>query len=158
MPTATPDPRSTTHDARSRLRRLAWLLDSSIRLPGGFRIGADGLIGLVPGIGDLVGSALSSYIVVEAARLGAPASVLLRMLVNVALETVVGVIPVVGDLFDMAFKANQRNVALLDAWLDQPHATRSRSRWRMAAVAGVLLLLLLLVVGLVAGLVSLLVG
>ena len=103
---------------RQRLRRLARLLDSSIRLPGGFRIGVDGLIGLVPGVGDLVGAGLSSYIVVQAARMKAPPRVLARMTWNVLLELVIGSVPVLGDLFDMVFKANERNVALLEAHLD----------------------------------------
>lgn len=91
---------------RARLKRVAWLLDSAIPLAGGYRIGLDGLIGLVPGLGDVVAALLSSYIVVEAARLRVPASVLLRMGLNVALELIIGAVPVAGDLFDIAFKAN----------------------------------------------------
>lgn len=98
----------------NRLRRLAHTLDSSITLPGGYRIGLDGLIGLIPGVGDLAGSALSTYIVVEAARLGVSRLVLVRMMLNVMLETAVGVIPIIGDLFDFAWKANNRNIALLE--------------------------------------------
>ena len=105
---------------RAGLKRLAWLLDSAIPLPGGYRIGLDGLIGLVPGLGDVVAALLSSYIVVEAARLRVPASVLMRMGLNVALELIVGAVPVAGDLFDFAFKANERNVRLLEASLDPP--------------------------------------
>src|SRR5918999_2546085 len=102
--------------ARRRLARLAWLLDNSIPLPGTrFRIGIDAIIGLVPGLGDLLGVLLSSYIVREAARLGAPPSVLTRMAFNVAPEGLVGLVPVVGDVFDAAWKANQRNLVLLDA-------------------------------------------
>lgn len=112
-------------DERRRLRRLAWLLDSSIRLPGGFRIGVDSVIGLVPGVGDLVGAGLSSYILLQAARMRVGSGVLGRMAGNVLLELVVGSIPLVGDLFDMAFKANQRNVALLEAHLDARSAPRS---------------------------------
>ncbi len=138
-PTAddTPDARRAA-DAGKRLRRLAWLLDSAIRLPGGFRIGIDGLLGLVPGIGDLLAALLSSYIVVEAARLKAPGSVLVRMVGNIALEMGIGLVPVVGDLFDFVFKANMRNVQLLEAHLDQPRATQRRSRWQVAAVLLVL--------------------
>ncbi len=121
-------------DISRRLRRLAWLLDSAIRLPGGFRIGFDGLIGLVPGAGDLLAALLSSYIVIEAARLKAPSSVLMRMVGNIALELGIGLVPVVGDLFDFVFKANMRNVQLLETYLDQPHVTRRRSRWQVGAV------------------------
>ena len=105
---------------RARLERLAWLLDSSIRIPGTRRtVGIDALIGLVPVVGDLVGVALSSYILAEAARLGAGRSVLARMAFNIALEGVVGMVPLLGDAFDAAWKANRRNMRLLDAWLDR---------------------------------------
>lgn len=145
MPERRPlDPRT----ARARLRRLAWLLDSAIRLPGGFSIGIDGILGLVPGAGDLLGAALSSYIVVEAARQRAPASVLLRMVGNVALELVIGVVPLFGDLFDIVFKANLRNVKLLENWLDAPQATRSASRAGVIVVLLVLALLLFAVLAL----------
>ena len=130
--------------SRTRLRRLAWLLDSSIPLPGGFSIGLDGLIGLVPGIGDVLGACFSSYIIAEAARAGAPVGVLARMGLNVAIETIVGAIPVLGDLFDFAFKANVRNVALMDRHAADPQRTRVRSAWVVASVVAVLLLLLLL--------------
>lgn len=101
-----------------RLRRLAWLLDSSIGIPGTrFSIGLDALIGLVPLIGDFIGVAFSALIVLEAARLGVGRRILARMALNVALEGLIGVVPLAGDLFDAAWKANQRNVRLLDEWL-----------------------------------------
>lgn len=106
-------------DARTRVHRLARLMDSSIRLPGGFRIGVDGLIGLVPVVGDLAAAGVSFYIVAHAARAGVPASVLARMVLNVALDAVIGAIPVLGDVFDAAFKANLRNARLMDAYLDR---------------------------------------
>lgn len=110
----------TAHEATiRRLERLSWLLDSAVRLPGGFRIGADGIIGLVPGIGDLIGAGLSSYIILEAARMKLPAGVLARMGLNVLLELGVGIIPIFGDLFDFAFKANRRNVRLMTDYLRQ---------------------------------------
>lgn len=115
--------------ARKGLQQLAWLLDSSIPVPGTrLTIGVEALIGLFPVIGDLIGVALSSYIVSQASRLGAPRSVLLRMSFNVLLEGLVGVIPIAGDLFDAGFKANQRNVRLLGAWLDQPGRTVRSTR------------------------------
>jgi hypothetical protein len=100
--------------ALGRLARLANLLDARWGIPGTrFRIGLDGLIGLVPGVGDAAGLILSLYLVGEAWRLGVPASLLARMLVNVGLDSAVGAVPLVGDIFDIAFKANRRNVGLL---------------------------------------------
>jgi len=129
-------------DARARLNRLAWLLDSSIPIPGTpFSVGVDALIGLFPFVGDLVGVLLSGYIVKEAAALGVSKSVLARMALNVAVEGLVGMIPLAGDLFDAAFKANQRNVRLLNAYLDQPLRTRRASRAFMLGLGLILLLL-----------------
>ena len=88
------------------------------RIPGTrYRVGLDGLVGLIPGVGDAAGALLSTYILYEAMRLGAPRRVLLRMAANIALESVVGALPVVGDLFDVAWQANTKNVALLQAAL-----------------------------------------
>lgn len=128
-----------------RLDALAYLLDNSIPVPGVGRIGFDALIGLVPGFGDAAGALLSAYIVVEAARAGAPAPVLARMLGNVGLEALVGTIPFLGDLFDAGFKANARNVRLLHRSLGAPEAARRSSR---AVVLGVALALLLVLGGL----------
>ena len=132
------------NEIRRRLNRLAWLLDSSIPIPGTrLSIGIDALIGLVPFIGDVVGVLLSSTILIEAARLGAGRSVLARMALNVAVEGLAGLVPFAGDVFDAAWKANQRNVRLLNQWLDQPQRAERSS--------------VLLVAGLVASLVSLVV-
>ena len=84
-----------------------------------FRFGLDGLAGLLPGAGDAVMSAVSLYIVWEARNMGAPTSLLARMLANVALDTAGGAVPFLGDLFDVAFKANLRNLALLEGWVAQ---------------------------------------
>lgn len=116
--------------ARRRLARVAWLLDSSIPIPFiKFRIGLDALLGLIPGIGDLLGVVMSSFIVREAARLGAPPALLTRMTFNVALEGIVGMVPLLGDIFDAAWKANKRNVALLEAHLENPQRSARASRW-----------------------------
>jgi Domain of unknown function (DUF4112) len=97
-----------------RLERLAYWLDDRFRVPGtGFRVGLDGLVGLVPGVGDVVTNTLTAYIVYEAWRLGIPKRVLLRMLANLGIDTLVGIVPVAGDLVDLGFKANRRNVRLL---------------------------------------------
>ncbi len=135
--------RSDPENARERLGSLAWILDSSIRLPGGFRIGLDGLIGLIPGFGDVASAVLSGYIVFEAARLGASTGVLMRMLGNIALEMLVGVVPLLGDVFDFAFKANVRNVALLDRYLETP---RRGARSNRALVIVLLVAIALLMV------------
>ena len=111
-----------------RVDALANLLDNSIPVPGtGMRFGLDAVIGLVPGIGDAAGALLSSWIVLEGARLGAGVSVVVRMLLNIAIEAVVGAIPVLGDLFDAGWKANVRNIRLLHGAIDQPGAARRSS-------------------------------
>jgi hypothetical protein len=130
-----------------RLRSLAWLMDNSIPLPGGMRIGADALIGLIPGIGDAIGAVISAYLINEARSMGASRSVLLRMTGNVLIETVIGSIPFAGDLFDAAFKANMRNLALLEGYALNPAATRRNSRW---FVFGFSLLMLLLIITVIA--------
>jgi hypothetical protein len=138
-----------TEDARvtrERLRSLAWLLDSSIPIPGTrLTVGLDALIGLFPILGDLIGVLLSSYILGEAARLGAPRVLLMRMAFNIGIEGVVGIVPLAGDVFDAAWKANQRNVRVLDAWIERPEkAERSSRLFGIAIVAGVVLILALL--------------
>jgi hypothetical protein len=140
----------TTPDNASlaQVRRLSQLLDNSIPLPGGMRVGWDAVIGLVPGVGDTVGMLLSSYIVVQALRLGAPAPVLVRMLGNVALEALVGAVPLLGDVFDAAFKANVRNVRLLEQHVGAPMATRRASSAWVLGIVAALVVLLGLVVGL----------
>jgi hypothetical protein len=109
--------RTRSRDAHSvlrRLERLAVVLDSAIVIPGTrFRFGADAILGLFPGGGDVVGAALSGYIIFEAARLGVPAAALARMVTNVIADTALGVIPVAGDLFDAYWKANLRNIAIV---------------------------------------------
>ena len=110
------------------LRRLAWLLDSSIPIPGTrFSIGIDALIGLVPGLGDLVGTVLSAYIVAGAWRAGISKTTLVHMLFNIAIESVFGSVPVLGDIFDAAWKANQRNMRLLDTHAQDPIRAKRRS-------------------------------
>ncbi|GAB5451265.1 MAG: hypothetical protein Hals2KO_15930 [Halioglobus sp.] len=126
------------------LRRLAHVLDSSVRLPGGYRIGLDGFIGLVPVAGDALSAVISTWIVVQGARLGASVPTLMRMMMNVLIELVVGVIPVLGDLFDFAWKANNRNVRLLEATLDTAGREQGARRRLGAAVLGLLFLFVVL--------------
>jgi hypothetical protein len=125
------------------LNSLAHVLDDSIRIPGtGMRIGLDAIIGLVPGIGDAAGGVMSAYIVLQAARLGTPVPVLLRMLLNLVVETVVGGIPLLGDLFDAGYKANLRNLTLLRRSLDTPGPARRSSALVVVGVSLALLALL----------------
>jgi len=98
-----------------RLRRLAWLIDAAGRVPGTrFRFGLNSLLGLAPGAGDAVLALISLYIVYEAMRLGVPRAKLARMLVNVAVEAGLGATPLLGDLLDVVWKANLRNLDIID--------------------------------------------
>lgn len=136
---------------RDQVRQLARLLDSQFRIPGtSRRFGIDGLLGLVPGIGDLAGLALSSSVIVQAIRLGARGATVGRMVTNVAIDAAVGSIPVLGWFFDFGFKANNRNVALLERHTEDPAGTREASatavrRTIALALAGVLVLAVALV-------------
>jgi hypothetical protein len=102
----------------ARIDALATLLDTAFVIPGtNIRFGLDALIGLVPGIGDAITTMMSLYIVREARALGAPRFLVARMLTNVAIDGLVGAVPVVGDVFDVAWRANRRNMALLQKHL-----------------------------------------
>ena len=108
-----------------RLEAFAHLMDSAFVIPGiNRRVGFDALIGLVPVIGDVAGMVISSFIVYEAKRLGAPRWLVARMGLNVAFDGLIGAVPVAGDLFDAAFKANRRNVRLLRRWLERSGSVR----------------------------------
>jgi hypothetical protein len=101
--------------ALDRVRFVAHLFDDAVPIPGtSWRIGIDPILGLLPVAGDAVTGLASLYVVFEAIRLGAPRDTVVRMLLNVLLDATVGSVPVVGDLFDAAWKANARNVALLE--------------------------------------------
>ena len=103
-----------------RLERLARWLDARYRIPGTpLRFGADSIVGLIPGVGDLLALAPAAYLLYRAHRLGAPLEVLGRMGANTAVDVAVGTVPVVGDLFDLGFKSNRRNVALLRRHLEE---------------------------------------
>ena len=140
LPPETPEER----EARERLRFIAWLLDSSIPLPGTrFTIGVEAIVGLIPFLGDLIGVLASSWILAEANRLGVGRAVLMRMALNVAVEGVVGIVPFLGDVFDAAWKANVRNVRLLEEWTAQPHRVERGSRWLVFGLIGGMALLVL---------------
>lgn len=100
-----------------KLEKLSWLMDEAIRLPWGSRIGLDGIIGLIPGVGDISTMLVSAYIIKEARKHGAPKTLVIRMIAHVGMETVLGIIPVIGDLFDFYYKANMKNIKLLKKYL-----------------------------------------
>ena len=104
-------------DVAATVKRLRWLanfLDTAVRLPGGFRFGADTIIGLAPGVGDLATAGIACYFVYEGKRLGLPKRALAAMAGNVALDLILGVTPILGDLADTWFKANVRNLAIIE--------------------------------------------
>lgn len=146
---SSPEQRSPDDDADDaaleRVRTLSHLLDNAVRIPGtDFRIGLDPLVGLLPVVGDVPTTAASSYVVLEAARQGVPRATLARMVLYLAVDAIVGSIPLVGDLFDAAWKANARNVALLEARVANPRAGTADRRFLLATtlalVAGLLAL------------------
>lgn len=133
-----------TEKLRQRMAKLAWLLDNSIRIPViNYRIGLDAIVGLIPGIGDATGALMSGYIFYSAVKMKAPFSVLSRAALNIVIELVVGMVPVVGDIFDATFKANARNMDLINAWLDQPKKTQQQSKLLLGGLGGGVILLLL---------------
>ena len=118
--TANPFGRLTREQRLKRLEAIAKLLDVAFILPGtNIRYGIDGIIGLIPVVGDIIATALSLWLVREARALGAPWHVTARMLGNVAIQGVVGTVPVAGDAFDVLFRANIRNVRMLRRWMDK---------------------------------------
>ena len=133
-----------------RVRVLAKLLDNSLTIPGlGWQFGFDAIIGLIPVIGDMIGGVLASYIVLEAARAKVSSFTLARMLMNVGIDTVLGSVPAIGDLFDAAWKANIKNVALLERHLV---AGTAADREKRSVAGAIVLAVIVLVVILAAGL------
>jgi uncharacterized protein DUF4112 len=125
-----------------RLKRLSRLLDTAIGIPGTrYRFGLDAIVGLVPGIGDAIGAIFSSYIIFQAARLGVPSLTIARMIGNVVVDTIVGEIPLLGDLFDVGFQSNIRNLSLIERHIQRPAAARAQSR-SVLVVLGIALLAL----------------
>jgi Domain of unknown function (DUF4112) len=115
-----------------RLDRLARLLDTRFGIPGTrFRFGLDGLVGLIPGVGDALTNLIGLYVVIEAWRVGVPARLLVAMLVNIGIDFGLGAVPFLGDIFDLFFKSNTRNVDLLRRHLrDRPAAGSGRGSTR----------------------------
>ncbi|MEO1299225.1 MAG: DUF4112 domain-containing protein [Cyanobacteria bacterium J06636_16] len=110
----------------NRIRRLSRLMDTAFKIPGtGFKVGLDPIIGLVPGAGDLITTAISAYILILAARFRLSRGVFGQMVFNVLLEAVVGTVPLLGDVFDAFYKSNVRNLALLESHLKEEDASES---------------------------------
>lgn len=142
------DLKSPSENRLVQLQRLSHLLDNAIAIPGtDYRVGLDPLLGLLPGAGDVAGTAFSAYIVIQAARWKLPAATLLRMLGNVCMDWLVGTLPVLGDFFDVGWKSNARNVALLEDHLASPKASQAADRWVVGFVFAILGLLLALSIG-----------
>jgi len=147
--------RSFTRTTRTSVERplglaeveaLAWLLDNSIPVPGtGRRFGIDAVIGLVPVVGDLLSGGIGLFVVWRALRLGLPRVVVARMLANSAIDIAIGATPFIGDAFDLWFKANTRNLALMRRHIEQPERS-TRGEWALllALVGAVALIIVLL--------------
>lgn len=155
-------PRTDEQRTRSlaEVEALAWLLDNSIPVPGtgGRRFGIDAVIGLVPGIGDIVSGALGLIVVWRGSRMGLPRIVVGRMLLNTLLDVAVGAIPILGDAFDLWFKASTRNLGLMRRHLERPDAS-TRDDWlavllMIGVVAGIIFAIGWLIVSMVAALVG----
>lgn len=124
------------------LRRLTHWMDDGLRIPGTQRrVGLDPVFGLVPGVGDAAGAILATAILVEAVRRDITRFALVRMAGNVALDALLGAVPVVGDLFDAAWKANRRNLALLERHIAAPAQAKRADRWFVLGVSAALLVL-----------------
>lgn len=138
-----------------RLKQISHLLDNAIKIPfTKYRFGLDPILGLIPGGGDMAGGLMSVYIVFEAARMGVPAETLGKMGLNIVFDLLAGTVPVLGDLVDVAWKANSQNVSLLEAHVAALEPARvaapeNKLRQRLVAVA-VILALIALILGMAA--------
>lgn len=128
----------------NRLRRLSKIMDNAIAIPGTkFRFGLDPILGLLPGGGDTITGGLSAYIVVEAARMGLPRDILYKMVGNILLDSFAGTIPVLGDLFDVGWKSNVKNIELLEKHLELGQEAQNNTLF----ILGLVLLLALIILG-----------
>ncbi|MGB3404948.1 MAG: DUF4112 domain-containing protein [Microcoleaceae cyanobacterium] len=144
---APPNAHETSTSAVRQLRQLSHVLDNAIPVPGtSYRIGLDPILGLIPGGGDIVGGILSAYIMFKAFQMGVPRKTLTQMATNIALESLVGTVPVLGDVFDVAWKANVKNVELLETHLNvpTPEAKKANPLYVFLLIAGLLLLIVLI--------------
>ncbi|MFO0408824.1 MAG: DUF4112 domain-containing protein [Dolichospermum sp.] len=142
---------SITADASTprlkRLRQISKILDNIITIPGTqMGIGLDPIIGLIPVGGDALGLIFSFYIIIEAAQLGLSTATLGRMVMNVILDSLVGAIPMLGDLFDFAWKANNYNIILLEEALKDPHKNKKANKsFILLLIIGLFILAIVLI-------------
>ena len=158
-------PLSEDQRARSlaEVEALAWLLDNSIPVPGtgGRRFGVDAIIGIIPGVGDVVSGIVGLLVVWRGSRMGLSRIVVARMLLNALLDIAIGAIPIIGDAFDLWFKASTRNLALMRRHLERPDIS-TREDWTAVlvvvglavAVIGAILWLIVAVIGAIIGALS----
>lgn len=126
-------------DAERRIALMARMLDDLVTIPGTRqRFGVDSVVGLIPGIGDLASAAVGAWIIVEASRFKLPGVVLARMVINTVIDFLIGAIPLLGDLFDVVFKSNSRNLALFRRHATDPGASTTEHR---AFIVGLVLVL-----------------
>jgi hypothetical protein len=124
------------------LRRFAFYMDEAFSIPGTpFKVGADALLGLIPGIGDIIGGLLSTWIVIGALRHRVPGRVIVRMLLNIGIDLLVGAVPVAGDVFDFMYEENVKNMRLLEKHRDRRRPPRSTAAITFVAILIVLLVL-----------------
>lgn len=134
---------------KSRKEKLANLMDNRFTIPGtDIRFGIDPLIGLLPGIGDWIGGVISLYFPIYAALLGAKASVLYRMFFNILVDIIIGAIPLLGEIFDVAWKSNLRNARLIEELEQYPDELATESRWMLWG-------LLIIFIGVILGILAL---
>jgi len=146
--------------ALAEVETLAWLLDNSIPVPGsgGRRFGIDAIIGLVPIVGDVISGGIGLFVLWRGSRMGLPRVVVARMLANSALDLLIGSIPVVGDAFDLWFKANTRNLGIMRRHIERPEMS-TRNEWLvLGALIGIVLAIVVLIGWLITSVVSALVG
>lgn len=148
-------PSTTTSGDRSQaakvrqLRKISDLLDNAIRVPGtSYGVGIDPLLGLIPGGGDFLGGLISVYIVFSAAMMGLPRETLMRMASNIVFDSLAGIVPVFGDLFDVAWKANSKNMDILEAHLESPKVSKSADRGFVFLLLGGLILFVIIIAAL----------
>lgn len=134
---------SEIQDQLSNLRALTDFLDTKFKGPFGIKVGWDGLLGIIPGIGDLITSLLSFYIIGQAALIGASPAVLVRMCLNVLIDNVLDMVPFLGIFFDIFWKSNVKNLKLLESYLQNPKSTRNKSIFVVSLIIASFLVVIL---------------
>jgi len=139
-----------------QLRKLSDLWDRSLGIPGTkFRVGLESLFGLLPVGGDVLGIVFSVYLVIQALEFNLPKSILAKMVFNIIIDGVVGSVPIIGDIFDTTWKANTKNVNLLEAHLSDPVKSHKSERWFTTLLLGVLILMLVVITAIFVGAIAL---